>query len=327
MRLLAALALITIHTSCSSQAADYRSEMRTKAARAGLAMGYLAGSAIEVFSFEGGLRSVGRRMENNLGPCDSCPGWFSSDGRFIVWQLPWPYWKSSEPSLQVTTIRGEPIARWWGRLNTLYAVSLSPDRSRVVLEARNYYLGAENTGLQCVVLGSDKRLVLDAQPPENESGGSNSVGWSPDSAKILFSRRGKILVTNVETGDRVVLASGSNPTWSPDGRWIAFVSVDGHPVLMDALSRRQTVLFGTRTITGTVAWSPDSCCVSFSAQETFPEKAVTSSSSKLIVYRIKDNQWFTLAYFGLKGGNSTNVGWFYGYKELIEANRVRKSSR
>jgi Tol biopolymer transport system component len=141
----------------------------------------------------------------------------------------------------------------------------------------------------------------------------------------VFSRGGKILVANVETGERVALAPGANPAWSPDGQWISFTSTDGHPMLLDASTRRQMALFGGRTMTGTIAWSPDSCCVSFSEQETFPERELTSSSSKLIVYRIKDGQWFTLAHFGLLGGNSTNFGWFYGYKELIEANRARKS--
>jgi hypothetical protein len=301
--------------------------MHDKGSQGDLAVGYIAGNAIEVFSFDGEIHGVGRLIENNLGPCDSCPGWFSSDGRLIVWQIPWPFWKSSEPSLQVTTIKGEPAARWWGQMNTVYALSLSPDRSRVVLEARNYYPGAENTGLQCVVLGSEKRLVLEPQPQEKEADGSNSVGWSPDSKRIVFSRHRKILEANVEGGERVVLASGSNPAWSPDGRWISFTSVNDYPMLLDASTRRQIVLFGGRTITGTIAWSPDSCCLSFSEQETFPETAVTSSSSKLIVYRIKDGQWFTLAYFGLKGGNSTNFGWFYGYRDLIEANRARENSR
>ena len=326
MRVLVVLASIILYSCYDSHAGTYRLDMQ-KGLKSGLALGYLAGSAIELFPFETAPQMQRLVLDNNLGPCPICPGWFSSDGRFITWQFTWPYWKPSEPSLQVTTVKGEPIAGWSGQLNTIYALSLSPDHSRVVLEARNYFPGAENTGLQCVILGTGKRLVIDSQPHEREADSSNSVGWSPDSNRIVFSRNGRVVLLNIESGERLAIVDGSNPAWSPDGRWISFTSADSRALLFDLSTRRQIVLFGGRKITGTIAWSPDSCCVSFSKQENRLEQVLTLSVSKLIVYRIKDGHWFTLSYFGPKGGESTNFGWFYGYKALIEANRLKESRK
>jgi dipeptidyl aminopeptidase/acylaminoacyl peptidase len=293
--------------------------MRKGATRSALAIGYLAGSVIEVFPFEGGLE--GRRIENNLGPCASCPGWFSSDGKLIIWQFTWPDWEPSEPSLQVRTVKGEPVASWWGQLNTIYALSLSRDRTRIAIESRNYFPGAENTGLQYIILGTSRRVVLDAQPAENEANSSNSLGWSPVADQIVFSRNGQIVLLNIDSGERVVVAKGSNPAWSPDGRWISFTAADSHAMLLDVSTRRQVAVAGQKA-PGTISWSPDSCCVSFSDQ---PNDSI-ASLARLIVYRVRDGQWFTLNYLS-SGSNSTNFGWFYGYKELIEANRAREGGR
>src|SRR5579864_6178182 len=145
-----------------------------------------------------------------------------------------------------------------------YALALSPDASRVALEAINHYPGAPATGLQYIVLGTPNRVILEPQPPENEMDGSGSVGWSPDSRRVVFSRHGKIIIVSIATGERNVLTSGTTPAWSPDGRWISYTSPDKHPMLLDPSSRKEVVLFGGRKITGPIAWSPDSCCVSFS---------------------------------------------------------------
>lgn len=300
--------------------------MRRRSSDSGLALGYIGGSGMEVFPLGGLPITATMLLENYSGPCRSCAGWFSSDGKEIIWNVLWPDWKPDETSLLVRTITGQTIAIWSGLLNTPYALALSPDRSRVALEAINHYPGAPATGLQYVVLGTPNRVILEPQPPENEMDGSGSVGWSPDSRSIVFSRHGKIIIVNIETGDRKVIASGSRPAWSPDGRWLSFTSSDGRPMLLDPSSRKEVVLYGGRKITGPIAWSPDSCCVSFSDLGRNIEDLFGIIEGRIIVYRISDGAWFPLVRIGGEGrGTSARFGWFYNYKEFLEINRANEA--
>jgi hypothetical protein len=134
MRGFAALALMGL-CGCDPVARNYRNEMRRRSSDSGLALGYLGGSGMEVFPLGGLPITATMLLENYSGPCRSCAGWFSSDGKAIIWNVLWPDWKPDEPSLLVRTINGQTIATWTGLLNTPYALALSPDRSRVALEA------------------------------------------------------------------------------------------------------------------------------------------------------------------------------------------------
>jgi TolB protein len=67
--------------------------------------------------------------------------------------------------------------------------------------------------------------------------------WSPDSARIAFSHgsdennSSAIFVMDSDGGNprRLVPGEGREATWSPDGRWVAFVSSrDGHPNIFAA---------------------------------------------------------------------------------------------
>jgi len=51
---------------------------------------------------------------------------------------------------------------------------------------------------------------------------SPDPGLSPDNQRRVFSSSGVIWVTNVQTGTPVRLTEGDSPSWSPDGRLIAF---------------------------------------------------------------------------------------------------------
>jgi Tol biopolymer transport system component len=300
--------------------------MRRRSSDSGLALGYIGGTAMDVFPLAG-VPITTKSLENYSGPCSRCAGWFSSDGRSITWEVLWPDWKPGQPSLLVRSINGQTIAMWSGLLNTPYALALSPDRSLIALEAINHYPGAPATGLQYIALGTPNRTVLEPQPSENEMAGSYSVGWSPDSRSIVFSRHGTIMIVNIATGERNVLASGITPAWSPDGRWISFTSSDGRPMLLDTSSRKAVVLYGGRKITGPMAWSPDSCCISFSDHGRNIEDILGLIQGRMIVYRISDGAWFPLARFDLRGGISARFGWFYSYKEFLEINRANEAKQ
>jgi len=311
---------------CDPRAADFRREMQMKSVNSGMALGYIGGSGMMVIPFGAGI-STPPNLENFSGPCGICPGWFSTDGRLIVWHQSWPYWKSPEPSLLVQTIAGETVATWSGQLNTIYAMALSPDRSRVAFEAINHYPKAPATGLQYVVLGAAARTVIEPQPPEEETGGSQSLGWSPDSRRIVFSRGGKIKVVDVKTLEQTVLASGSNPSWSPDGRWISFMSPDNRLMLLDSSTRKEVMPLGGRRITGPIAWSPDSCCISFSDHGRSIGDLLALSEDRMVVYRLSDGQWFPIVRFGLKGGTSARFGWLYNYQAFLNRNNANRANR
>jgi len=323
MRPLAVLTLIAL-CSCEPISSDFRNEMRRKSAEFGLAIGYVGGSAMEIFPTAGGPLT-NELLENYSGPCRICPGWFSSDGKLIVWQQIPLYQDATDPGLVVQTVTGETVSRWVGKVIDVYALALSPDKSKVAFEAWDHSARPQpDMGLQYVVLGTPRREILEAQPPKNEVDGSENIGWSPDSKSIVFSRHGKVVIIDIETAKREEIASGSMPAWSPDGRWISFASPDLRPVLIDPSNLKQVVLAGGRKITGPIAWSPDSCCISFSEKGKGIADVATLSGDRITVYRISDGEWFSLARFGLKGGMSSRFGWFYDYKALLARNESRK---
>lgn len=294
--------------------------MREKASTEGLALGYVQGSSLQIIPVDQGSLLTQNR-ENRVGPRQSAPGWFSPDGRLIVWYLPWPFAKPGDPSLVIQTVAGATVATWHGQLNTIAALALSPDRSRVALEIQNHFPGAPATGLQYVVLGTPARVMIDSMPAQREADASDSLGWSHDSRKIVFSRHRKVVVLDILTGSREILVDGMEPAWSPDGHWISFTSLDRRAMLIDPVSRSKITLYGGRRITGPIAWSPDSCCVSFSDGDNNLIDALTFSKARMIVYRIADGAWYVLARFGPDGGNSAHFGWLYNYGDLLRRNQ------
>ena len=98
--------------------------------------------------------------------------------------------------------------------------------------------------------------------------------WAPEDLRLAYIRDGAELhVLDVESGQDRIVATGligfgsarvfGSPVWSPDGRWIAYMSsLNGefwnvHVVPADGSAEARPVSFLPNTFGGSIAWHPD----------------------------------------------------------------------
>ncbi|MEO6056386.1 MAG: protein kinase [Gemmatimonadales bacterium] len=101
----------------------------------------------------------------------------------------------------------------------------SPDGSRILFRSPR--------GIEVIpALGGEVKVLVEA--PRNAQGGLGESGpalmpgpWSPDSRRFTYVRSDSLFVAGSDGGPARLLAHGGephSPAWSPDGRWIAFVT-------------------------------------------------------------------------------------------------------
>ena len=126
-----------------------------------------------------------------------------------------------------------------------------------------YDTGTGQLGVVDLATGESSRLV---DCPDGNCDGS----LSPDGTTVAYPRGGDVLtlqdVVSGETHDLSVEAPGplATPSWSPDGRSLAFAAVDGiYTIGADGGALRK--LHSSRVMLGgtSVAWSPDGSRVAF----------------------------------------------------------------
>ncbi len=96
-------------------------------------------------------------------------------------------------------------------------------------------------------------VLTDASDPE-----SKMIGWSADSERVVLSIGGEIRTYSVATGKYVAIGHGVNPSWSPDGKTIAWTGVSQHGVLFDTQTSKPIEILGREKTVFGMKWSPDS---------------------------------------------------------------------
>jgi uncharacterized repeat protein (TIGR01451 family) len=109
--------------------------------------------------------------------------------------------------------------------------------------------------------GTGRRRITSPDEPDYP-GGTSGPEWSPDGTKLAIVKGAQLRVVDVATGRWRLLAAAKSmwpPTWSPDGKWIAFVAVITGPAAIYAASverpRPLRVLDGHGGLD--LSWSPD----------------------------------------------------------------------
>ena len=147
--------------------------------------------------------------------------------------------------------------------------SMSADGSRIVFEreARLYVLDTETEEAREVVIyaPTDDRVNMTSyiNPLKYLTG----FDISPTGKRIVFSARGEIYTAPAKHGDvrNITNSSGSRdkgPSWSPDGKWVAYVSDrtgDDEVYLVDQMGKEpEKRLTDTGHFKKGLLWSPES---------------------------------------------------------------------
>jgi Tol biopolymer transport system component len=100
-----------------------------------------------------------------------------------------------------------------------------------------------------------------------------NVAPSPDGRRVAFEvYGGNLFVMSLDGSSLVDLGHGARPTWSPDGRWVAFMVTedDGHTVTAADLVAARADGSGQVALTSTPdrlemnpSWAPDGRALAF----------------------------------------------------------------
>jgi len=147
-------------------------------------------------------------------------------------------------------------------------ISWSPRGDRIALQGPGLYLVEAATG--------DTSEIPDATQAPWYPG---SVSWSPDGALLAFANDSGLYVYSPDTGDRRQVAVGPSafPSWSPDGRRIAFYFGPRIPMAYGAYAGDPEVgqqiphvveLEGSSEpkplpVAATMSWSPDGSQIAY----------------------------------------------------------------
>jgi len=109
--------------------------------------------------------------------------------------------------------------------------------------------------------GGDQRLIRqDNFPGVHPGPGFGDFQWSPDGKQIMFERGESIEISNGDGSDARTVAGGENPSFSPDGKYIAFDAIGPttpqHIYLIEPDGTgRQRITYGSGE--SSPSWSPD----------------------------------------------------------------------
>jgi Tol biopolymer transport system component len=199
------------------------------------------------------------------------------------------------------------------------SVSLGPDDSRIAYAVNYWEDRREISEVWTMRIDSEDKQLL-----RKMEGVINTLLWSPVGEQLIyFYRPGTLtdldpfelwLLNSDGTGERLLanqIYRGYGPTWSPDGRYVAFVQVDHLALFLSDWRAPGTNVYVADTVTGRITrlsafegrsnryptWSPDGQFVAFvsSIITGDPEYEETPIYTEVWVASVDGSQLYALS--------------------------------
>lgn len=234
----------------------------------------------------------------------------SYDGQEIVFERNFHLWKmkaeGGKPQELAITLRGAASSPMIERINLSTQVgelALSPDGKKVAVISHGEIFAASSKD------GGEAVRITNTVAPES------NVSWSPDSKKLIYSsERGgayEIFQYDIPTETETQLTRGANqdiaPTFSPDGKTIAFVRNGRAIFTYNVETKTEKELCKTFTDSAPLGgesfkWSPDGKWIAF-----ITASPVTRSYANVSVVPVSGGEAKPVSF--LSNSNAGSIAW------------------
>jgi WD40 repeat protein len=114
--------------------------------------------------------------------------------------------------------------------------------------------------------------------------------WSPDGKRLVYQMDDAVRLYELDSDRSDVIAKGTDPTWSPDGNWIAFRDRETYYAMhADGSGRKELFHNHWGGAVSALYWSPDSRIVAYVRELGFLQGgAFDAEANQLRVRRLED---------------------------------------
>src|SRR5579862_7832196 len=263
--------------------ADILDELKVKSSTHGLAIAFVSNREITIIPFGRSAFSMTSFGFNFF------LARMTSDGKRMLVSLLERNAKFGLLQNQIVLLdtRGEVLSVLRHEFINVIEMALSPDNDKVALLGQDRDTG--NVGLFLGGFSSGDVALVEPLNSYNGVPEESTIGWAADGQQIVFSKLGQISTYDLKSKSFARLARGRNPTWSPDGKWIGFQTLDGFPKIISPNSTASRAIGRGEKIYASLHWSPDSEYVF--VDEHWGVLNPFCDNSRLVVYRLRDNAY------------------------------------